>query len=283
MIGEVERVRFRFGESINKPIGGNIADKPFPQTLHGLAVSRGFDSQQSLARALGLTQGLVGGWYRGISSPSPELFGCLLIVLNLTDEEQEPLVELYAQELASQKLKRKNADFWFKKSRIMIHPSDNPLGKWFENQSEKDGDTLSQSSEKFKSPGLLLKRRRFSLEDLDFISQNGKDAYDLSEDEEVILLETVEKEKEYRREKGHRFQRGLIGMKVIEEQEKLNYPTWNGQQAGAELGITRERVRQLREKFGLPLLLTKVHMKKLKEYLAGTEDIREKCKPKKVA
>lgn len=49
MIGEVERVRFRNGEDPNRPIGGNIVDKPFPQTLHGLAASKGFDSQTSLA------------------------------------------------------------------------------------------------------------------------------------------------------------------------------------------------------------------------------------------
>lgn len=283
MIAEAERVRFRTGESRNKPYGGNIADNPFSQTLYKLASSQGFESQKSLARALDSRQNLVSSWYRGISFPSPKLFGRLLVVLDLTDEEREPLVELYAQKLASEELERKGAYSSLKISRRMIHPSDNPMGKWFENLCEEKGLTLSQGSEKFKSSGLLLRRHNFSLKDLDFIYKNAKDAFSLSEDELAILAEAIEKEKQYRAEKGHRFQIGPIGMKVVEEQKKLSYPTWNGEQAGAELGITREGIRQLRKKFGFPVLLTEDHIKQLKSHHAIVEERREKQKSGRAA
>lgn len=270
MSGEVERGRFRAGESPNKPIGGNIADKPFPQTLHRLAASRGFDSQKSLARALGSSQNSVSSWYKDTSCPSSELLERVFVVLDLTDEERDSLVELYAL-----RLERKNSEFLLKMSRKGIRRSDNPMGEWLESLCEEKGLTLAQGSEQLKSPDLLKRRRRLSLEDLDFISQNAKDAFDLSEEEQDILLETIEKEKQYGREKGRKFQRGPIGKQVVKEQEKLDYPTWNGAQAGAEVGRTRERIRQLRKKFGFPLLLTAEHMEQLKNYLAKTETIRE--------
>lgn len=264
MVQGIERPKFRSGEGPNKPYGGNIADKPLTQTLYRLAASQGFESQKSLARALGSTQSLISEWFRGKSFPSPELFGRLLIILNLTDEEREPLVELYSQKLASQELRRKNADHRLKASKKMIRPSDNPMGKWFESLCEEKGFTLSQGSDKLGSSTLRLRRRRFSLGDLNLIRQNAKDAFDLSGEQMVNLSKTIEKEIQYRRENGSRLQSGSNGLRVIEEQRKLSYRTWNGEQAGSELGVSRQTIGNWRRELNLPLLLTEKHMELLR-------------------
>ena len=92
--------RFRSGENPNRPYGGHISDEPLPKALYNAAVSMGYESQRALASALGVDSGTVGYWYRGEKIPSPRVFGDLLILLDLNDEEKEPLVEAYANRLA---------------------------------------------------------------------------------------------------------------------------------------------------------------------------------------
>jgi len=94
MLAELEPRKFRRGENADKPYGGNIAGLPFPRALYEIAVSKGFESQSDLARALGnKTHGVVNRWYRGEQVPSPEPFGELLILLKPNDDRSEKMTE----------------------------------------------------------------------------------------------------------------------------------------------------------------------------------------------
>ncbi len=273
MIQEIERP-FRPGESANRPYWGKIADASFPNTLKELAVSRGFVSQNALAQALNVTQGTVGMWCRG-AIPLPETFGNLLILLNLNEEERESLVESYAKRLGEQDANlRLNR---LKVSRSLMRPSENPVDKWIKKFCIEREITLSQLNNIFG--GVYFSRsvnRKSGMESLEHIRQNAKDVLGLSEEQIASLSEAIDQEIQQRIKEGHRFQHGLSGGGVTKEQKRLIYRTYNGAQAGKELGVTRERVRQLRIKFSLPPLLTDENIEVLRNHLKETKTRREK-------
>ena len=74
MLQELERTRFRRGENADRPYGGFVADTPFAMALSNIAADRGFESQNSLARALGKENaGGIKRYYTCLlyTSPSP--------------------------------------------------------------------------------------------------------------------------------------------------------------------------------------------------------------------
>lgn len=131
MMKEVQNTRFRIrsGENPNRPYGGNVSEAPFTQALHHLAVSRGFKSQRSLAKALGVSQSRVSKWYTGSNIPSPEAFGELLILFNPNDEEREPLVELYAKKLGEQEVNHRLKTEGRTRFPITIHKQEQEIGE----------------------------------------------------------------------------------------------------------------------------------------------------------
>ena len=138
MTPEFEQPRFRRGENANRSYGGKISDDPFSQALHKSALVSGFESQNVLANAVEIRQSTVSRWYRGKSTPSPAVFGDLLVLFDLNDDKREPLVEVYANLLAKrQELQAKN-------NKHYIKPSNNPLGKWIEDTSKKKNITIKQ-------------------------------------------------------------------------------------------------------------------------------------------
>lgn len=91
--------KFGSGECEGRLWDAKIADNSFSRALHNLAVSRGFESQSALARAL---HGRFGNspvhhWYSGRNVPSPDSFGALLVLLKPNDEELETLVSFYGR------------------------------------------------------------------------------------------------------------------------------------------------------------------------------------------
>lgn len=275
MTKEAENTRFRRGESANRPYGGNVSGEPFPQALYCLAVSRGFESQAALAKALGCHSPTVGAWYKGKSIPSPEAFGNLLILFNPKDEEREPLVELYAKRLAEQK-----ASLGLKISRSSMRLSNNPIGEWIENFCQERAMTINKFSAILKIPSSGTSvRRNHGRETIELIRQNAKDRLKLSEEQVASLNELIDKEIQRRTEEGHRFQSGLMrGKKLAKEQAMLNYPTYNGQQAGEMLGISREWVRKLRNHFKFPGLFTDEHIQMIRIHLEKSKNLREKIR-----
>lgn len=274
MMQEIERPKFRPGENANKLYGGKVSDDPLSQALYKSALSRGFESQRALAKALGISFGTVGRWYSAEHVPSPDVFGDLIVLLDPTDDEREPLVEAYANNLAE---RDKNSKL--KISRILMRPSNAPLSRWIEDFCKERNITINQFSQMLGFNNALGGKRRNSLgfDSLEQIRQNAKDKLGLSEDQTINLNEVINSEIQQRQEKGHRFQSGLSGgSQVIKKQKELSYRTYNGHQAANELGISRESVSKLRRKFNLPLLLIDEHIETLRAHLEKTRTSREK-------
>ncbi len=270
MSQEFERPRFRRGENASRPYGGKISDDPFSQALYNAAVSRGFESQSVLANAVEIRPSTVGKWYGGKSTPTPSVFGDLLVLLNLNDEEREPVVEAYANRIVKRK------ELQVKNHRSYMKPSNSPLGKWIEDTCKEKNITLGKLSKMLGSNSHLEKRFSLSLGSLEHIRQNAKEALELSEEQTDTLNRLIDREIQQRTEEGHRFQNGMNGSQLKKEQKMLSYRTYNGAQAAVELGVTRPTVSSLREKFGLPHLLTEENLRMLKEHLEKSKDIRQK-------
>lgn len=271
MTQEFERPRFRPGESTIRPYGGKISDDPLSQALYKSAALRGFESQSALVKALKIRPNTVSKWYRGKGVPTPSVFGDLLVLFDLNDEEREPVVEAYAKRLAEKEASRR-----LKISRSMMQPSNNPFGEWIENFCQERAMTIVKCTEILEISSNGPDRRNYGRETLGLIRQNAKDKLKLSEEQSASLSEAIDNEIQQRTEEGHRFQSGLRGKKLVKEQRKLNYRTYNGAQTAVELGVTRAMVSNLRKEFGLPYFLTEEDLRTLKEHLDKTKGRREK-------
>jgi len=266
MIKETEPVRFRSRKSTGRPYGGNIADEPFPRVLHCLAVKKGYGSQLALTKALGKKYNcMVGTWYRGEHVPLPKEFGNLLVVLKPNDEELDLLVESYAQLLTQRREKVVRI------SSMATQPTDNPFGQWVENICRQKKISISEFFRILGFSKTTTIRRKPGKETLNSVVENAPRVLNLSEEEIESLSQAVSLEIEKRVAEGHRFQDNPRGSKLKKMQKEINHSTYNGAQAANKLGVTRERVRQLRKKFKFPLLLTEEHLEMLGARLGKTK------------
>lgn len=264
MTPEGEVGRFRKGESTGKPLGGNVADEPFAQKLYGLARSRGFESQLGLARALGKKgNGIVSEWYRGKSVPTPEEFGKLLILLKPTDEELEPLAAEYGVQLEAgrgNKMRLVGSEVAQNVGRRLMKPSADPLGRWIEDIAGKRKISLAETSERL---GLSIKgqsRGKLGLDAVSKILESAPQGFGLTPEEIEGLADAVARFIGQRLRKGKRFQ-SISGPGLLKIQNELSCRTYNAEQVGQILGRSRERIRQLRKRYGFPMLMTDEHVR----------------------
>lgn len=256
MTPEGDPTKFRRGENARKPIGGNVADSPFAQSLHTLAVSRGFESQLGLAKALGKKSNrTVSSWYRGENFPTPEEFGNLLILLEPSNEELEPLAAEYGVRLVEGKIKP------LLTRHVNMVPSSDSLGRWIEDTAKKRKITFEELSRRL---GIAIKfsRSDLSLGAISKILESASQEFGLTPEETEELANAAARSIEQRIQKGKRFSHAPINPGELRAVQKgLSCRTYNGKQAGQILGLSRERVRQLRKRYGLPMLLTDEHLK----------------------
>lgn len=261
---EIEPRKFKRGESTGRPLGGNVSDEAFPQALYSLALARGYESQLSLARALGKKRNnIVSIWYRGNGVPSPEEFGRLLILFQPNDEELDRIVEPYGRLLEEGKGNRgpiKASEMATKLGQIHIKEKLTPFDSWLEQFCKKRVTPMITLAEYL---GCSLNGIRttpsqpyLGLVAYSEILQKIPQALNLDEDETGLLAESVAQTIERAFEEGHSFQPGLCGASVKKLQREVVCRTYTGVQAAGELGISRQRVGQLRGKFNLPYLLT---------------------------
>ncbi|MBI4036776.1 hypothetical protein HY386_02790 [Candidatus Daviesbacteria bacterium] len=259
MSQEVETRKFRLGESGGRPLGGNISPDPFPQALSGLARSRGHDSQLALGRALGKKRSAtVGAWYRGECVPSPDGLESILRVLKPDDEEKDVLLELHGR--VSQE-RRRGIDL--KKMR----PAETPLEEWIKQFCQERHLTIGQVTTLLSLHHGAFRIDRVGMQTYSRILQDALARLGLSDQETVDLGDAVARTIQQRIAAGRKLKGGssISGSQLRNLQQRLACVTYNGQQAGEKLGITREMVRQLRGKFDLPLLLTEKHLEMLRK------------------
>lgn len=281
MIREVEPRKFRIGESTGKPWGGNVSPDPFPQALYNLARSRGYESQLSLAQALCKRANVaVGLWYGGKRVPLPDEFGKILRLLKPNNEELDALLEPYGKLLQEGKGRKggnlADSESTRRQGFKQMLPAKTPFEAWVKRFCQEKKLTLTNMATLlgFNTGG--LRERGFGIQTYSEILQNAQQALGLSEEEVTLLGDTVAQTIEQRIAEGHKFTDSLHGTSLKKIQRELACVTYTGHEAAEKLGITRERVRQLRQKLGLPLLLTEGHIEILRERRGPRRKIQDK-------
>jgi len=253
---------------------GLVSKEPFPTILNGILLKRGL-TRKDLAEITEMTQGAVCFWFTGRSVPSLKALGALLIALRLDDDEVDELTEAYGCELSKGRgVSRVNS---LELSRLLIKPSESPVGKWIEEQCIERNITVTEGMRLLKLTSKRSSvRDSFGLETLIRMQQNAPWAFKLSEEEIEILNRAIQDQISTELEKRHRFvHRGKNGL-TPEERKTLNYHYYNFAEVAETLGTSREWIRILCRKFNFVSPLTRDQIKKLETHLAETKDLREK-------
>lgn len=278
MSPEVEKDITKSGKGI---AGGKISERPFPKALYKLARSRGYLTQTSLARELGSKKNTtVGRWYRGETVPSPEFFGAILRLLKPTDEELEGLVGPYSsliiQGFGSPRV-LSGTERMLRHARIQRKPSQTPLGIVIDQICDRQKITIREFAQRIDVPEVFLRSVRRenggSLENLaDFLEKSPQE-FDLKEDEIEELADGVSKLIEGKLKQGKKI-RTFASLSIRFLQKQLPCQTYMPVDLVQELGVSRERVRQLRRELGIAnIILTEEDRQKILDY-------REKVKAK---
>jgi len=277
MSQEVERTIFRPGENAKRPYWGNVTDVPFAQILRRVAIGRGYISQKSLAEALGRkSNGLVYKWSSDRSIPSAETFGKIIVLFQPHDGELELLIEAYAQEISKRTGANEVWGMGVERRLKMIKSSETLVGRWIEDYCINHRKTFSDF---IKLIGMSSKSSKSQRDKLGLLYMNAildnVNMLEPSEEEERRLVDAIEETKKKRLEEGREFREYPTSL-VRTMQKKVGGRTYNGQQAGDNLDISREWVRKLRRKFGYQRLLTDEDLEVLRSHLEQTKQQREK-------
>ncbi len=257
MTQEAEPKKLRNGEQSNKPYGGNVSLDPFPQALYSLALSRGYETQLSLSRALGKKHNAtVSAWYTSVNVPSPDELGSVLRLLRPNDSELDPLLDPYGillQNGRGQRSPLSGSERARETGIKRMRPAKSPFEEWIKEFCMEKKLTIKVVME---SLSLQPKHRLYGLFTYSRILQNAPQVLGLSSEETESLAESIAETLEEWFKNGHKFSDKIFGIHLQKIQSSLTCQTYNGSQVAKELGKSRERVRQLRVKYGFPLLMT---------------------------
>lgn len=268
---ELEQRKFRRGEHIGKPLGGNVAPEPFPQALYKLALSRGYESQLSLSKALGNKfNSSVRTWYTGISAPTPEYLGRILILFQPNDEELDSIIDPYGQLLQEGKASIGSVPDTKRSIRIglkQIKPGPTPFDEWMESFCRENMLSLKSLAVLMGMKDISPIRHRKSPVSLDTFSvalQTAPQALNLSPEATDSLSEAVSLTIEEQIASSHDYKTNNAAGRIRTWQAQILCKTYNCRQAGRELGRSGEWVRKLRIKLNLPYLLTEADLNVLR-------------------
>lgn len=251
---EFEQRKFRRGENTGRPLGGNVSTEPFPQALYNLALSRGYKSQLALARALGRkSNSAVRAWYTGIHPPTPEHLGQILVLLEPNDDERDSIVNPYG------KLLQEGTERATRTGQKSIKPGPTPFDEWMESFCRENTISLTSLAVVMgfkRLEAIRPQNRLVGLHTFSDILQTAPQALNLSPQATDRLSEAVASTIEEQIAAGHHYQTDNANGRIKTWQAQISCKTYTCRQAGRELGITGERVRQLRNKLNLPYLLT---------------------------
>lgn len=252
--------KFRIGESAGKPIGGNVADQAMPQALYDFALSRGFESQNAFAKSINIRNSVVSKWYRGVRVPSAEGMSNIFLVHQPTPVEVEMLIGPWAEQLQAKKRVRKHVQ------------SKTPIGMWIERYVFDHKITFGEFA---RNVGLSFAsaRDKMGIEGMERIIENAE-LLELDAVQTAELVEVVAQTIEEKAAKGHKFKSNSNRAKIA--QADLACTTYTPIQAADELGVTREAIRQHRERLKLPLLMNEQQFEILKQDFERTKGHREK-------
>jgi len=257
MTVELEPGRLRVGETRDKPWGGVVADTPFARALYELSVSRGYETQSALSRALNLrTRYAVGGWYVARRMPNPESFSVLLRVLKPEGDELEKLVVPWAEHVSGRGVR--GTETRLRSSIRHRKQPETKVGEILDHFSRKSGLFMRECFKlldiNYKS--IAVFERDASLDSLAALLERAPIRMEMSADETEELAQAVAEIISNKIEGGHKFQNSMRGKQLKNFQASLDCKTYNGEEAARKIRVSREVVRLHRKKLGLPLLMT---------------------------
>ncbi|MBI2327960.1 hypothetical protein HYU92_06610 [Candidatus Curtissbacteria bacterium] len=281
---ERDQPNFRSGEISRRPYGENVSLEPLPQALRALMVSRGFETQISLGKALGgKSNSTVRPWLIGRRVPSPEEFGRLLILLKPNGQELDRLVEPWRNLLQAGRGRiggvAADSEVAIKRGKSLIKPAETPIGRWLEDYCRQKQISLAIL---LRILGLNINpygqnRDNLSIDSLATLLEKSE-RLDLTDEEKEQLADAIAATIEIKSSSGHRFQGGPKGGKIRSMQKTLPYVTYNGVEAAGHLGVSRAAVSVVRGQLDLPLLMTAAQLAMLEGHFAKTKEAREKQK-----
>ena len=187
---------------------GDVSSAPFPKALHELAVSRGYESQRALVRAIRVeSSSSVSQWIRGENVPSPECFGALLVLLRPNQGELERLVLPYSELLRIGKGGVvRDTEIQLKRSAMQMGVRETPFGEWIENFCKKKKVTFRRVAESLGfSSNFFTNRDLLGISALAIILQCLPKRYNLGDDEVEDLCESITKTIVGKISNGHQF------------------------------------------------------------------------------
>ena len=204
---EAEPKRLRQSE-VSSRLWGDVSSAPFPKALHELAVSRGYESQRALVRAIRVeSSSSVSQWIRGENVPSPECFGALLVLLRPNQGELERLVLPYSELLRIGKGGVvRDTEIQLKRSAMQVGVRETPFGEWIENFCKKKKVTFRRVAESLGfSSNFFTNRDLLGISALAIILQCLPKRYNLGDDEVEDLCESITKTIVGKISNGHQF------------------------------------------------------------------------------
>lgn len=254
--------------------GGSVSNEPFPRALYELSRSRGYVSQMSLARELGCQHSIiVSKWYRGESAPTLEYFSALLRLLKPNDKELEDLVnpycELFTKGFGSQG-RVSGTERSFKVAKKERKPASNLFGRTIDKICDRERITFRKFAQKIgilpASLQTLRRKRAGSLELLAEILEKVSQSFELKEDEIIGLSEGVAQMIEEKVRKGERLML-VTSTRYRSLQKEIPCQTYRPVNIANELGLSRERVRQIRQKLGIEnVIMTEEDRQQILDY-----------------
>ena len=259
---------------------GIVSKAPFPTILDRIMSRKGL-TRKELAEYVGMTKGAVCFWFTGRSVPSPKAFGGLLEVFKLDGDgldgdELDALTEAYGCELRKGRGVSINS---LELSRLLIKPSESPVGKWIEKQCIERNITVTEGMRLLKLTSKRSSvRDSFGLKTLIRMQQDAPLAFKLSEEGIEILNRAIRDQISTELKKGHRFDHREKNKSILtsEERSMLNYNYYNLAEVAEVLGTSREWIRILCRKFNFVSPLTPEQIGVLSTHLKRTKPVLDK-------
>lgn len=236
---------------------GKEPKHPFGKALRQIAESRGYISQTDLARALESNGNqMVNKWINGNNRPDAEHFSALIRLLKPQGDEMEELVVPYVSHL-------RDKSFKLSRSHISKPGQKGPVFDFLANYALVNKRTLGEVYRDIKT--IWSDLGSAGQERVCEILQNAPLGLNLTEEETTTLGLAVARQIIDSGRAGKKSSVNARGARLLKIQAQLKCKTYNGNEAGQFLGLTRERVRQLRSKYNMPILMTDEHIEILKK------------------
>jgi hypothetical protein len=244
---------------MNDAIG---VQQTFSSALRAIVSKRGYRTIRAFRHALGLRQARITSWFIDGKLPAPAELGCILALLRPNESELDELLAPWAAALIA--TRRPSAP---------RKPQTSPLGQCMEAIAFRRGLTLRRAMRVLgfgrPSYSIWFNDGPISLEALAAILERADAVLDLSETEVDALGSAVAETITQAAQRGRPIVAAGGRTLVRIYRKDASGATYTGGEAARELGISRQRVTQLRRILEIDhFLITPGDLQRMREYRA---------------